>query len=504
MQRPAAISLSKSRFMAGLQCLKRLYLETHSRQLADPIAPASQAVLDSGTGVGELARQRFPGGVLVREQFYEHSQAVASTAKAMQDESIPSLYEAAFTFEGIRTRVDVLRRTGGGSYDLVEVKSSTGVKAEHVADVAIQLYVLEGSGVPVAGVFLMHIDTSYVYTGGPYDLDSLFRIEDITERARAYLESLRGQLSGMWETLALDAPPPIEIGPQCSRPYRCPFYGLCHQGLPEHYVEQLPSANAGLLERLRSQGILDIRHIPPEFTGLSRTQQRVRNAVAEGLPYIGQGLASAIEGVGRPVYFLDFETFNPGLPVYPMTSPYQVIPFQWSLHLQGSAGGLSHQAYLHAGADDPRQAFASSLLDAVSPEGNILVYSSYERSVTRRLAELLPHLRDALTGLSERYVDLLGIVREHYYHPSFHGSYSLKAVLPALVPDLTYDDLEIREGSVASLYYARMIDPEVSTEEADTLRQAMLAYCERDTLALVRVVDALRAASETQPLSHLP
>ena len=495
MTSPGALSLSKSRFMAGLQCLKRLYLETYSRGLADPVEPAAQAILDSGTGVGELARQRFPGGVLVREEFYEHTQAVASTANAMQDESIPSIYEAAFTFEGIRTRVDVLSRNDGGSYDLVEVKSSTGVKAAHVPDAAVQLYVLEGAGVPVARVFLMHIDTSYVYAGGPYELDSLFRLEDITERARAYLESLPGHLSGMWETLALDAPPPVEIGQQCSRPYRCSFFGLCHGGLPEHYVEQLPGANAGLLERLRGLDILDIRHIPPEFTGLTRTQKRVRKAVAEGLPYVGQGLASAIEGLGSPVHFLDFETFNPSLPVYPMTSPYQVIPFQWSLHVQDSAGTLSHQAYLHTGADDPREAFASSLLDAVAPEGDILVYSSYERSITRRLAELLPHLRDALNGLSERYVDLLGMVREHYYHPAFHGSYSLKVVLPALVPDLTYKDLEIREGSVASLYYARMIDPEVSTAEAGALRQAMLAYCERDTLALVRVVDALRAAS---------
>ena len=495
MTSPSALSLSKTRFMAGLQCLKRLYLETYSRRLADPVDPAAQAVLDSGTGVGELARQRFPGGVLVREEFNRHTQAVASTANAMQDESIPPIYEAAFTFEGIRTRVDVLSRNDGGSYDLVEIKSSTGVKAQHVPDAAIQLYVLEGAGVPVARVFLMHIDTSYVYAGGPYELDSLFRMEDITERARAYLESLPDRLSGMWETLALDAPPPVEIGPQCSRPYRCSFYGSCHRGLPEHHVEQLPGANAGLLERLRSLDILDIRHIPPEFTGLSRTQQRVRKAVAEGLPYVGQGLASAIERLGSPVHFLDFETFNPGLPVFPMTSPYQVIPFQWSLHVQDSAGNLSHQAYLHAGADDPREAFASSLLDAVAPEGDILVYSSYERSITRRLAELLPHLQDALNGLSERYVDLLGMVREHYYHPAFHGSYSLKAVLPALVPDLTYKDLEIREGSVASLYYARMIDPEVSTAEAGALRQAMLAYCERDTLALVRVVDALRAAS---------
>ena len=167
MTGPGALTLSKSRFMAGLQCLKRLYLETYARHLADPRDPGSQAVLDSGTRVGELARQRFPGGVLIGEQYDQHAQAVESTAKAMQYGSIPSLYEAAFTFEGIRTRVDVLVRNDDGAYDLVEVKSSTSAKAEHISDAAIQLYVLEGAGLAVSRAFVMHIDSSYVYGRRP-------------------------------------------------------------------------------------------------------------------------------------------------------------------------------------------------------------------------------------------------------------------------------------------------------------------------------------------------
>ena len=494
MTGPGVLTLSKSRFMAGLQCLKRLYLETYARHLADERDPASQAVLDSGTRVGELARQRFPDGVLIDERYDQHAQAVESTAKAMQDESIPSLYEAAFTFEGIRTRVDVLVRNDDGAYDLVEVKSSTSAKAEHISDAAIQVYVLEGSGVSVSKAFVMHIDSSYVYAGGPYDLDSLFRLQDVTGPVRSYVTSLPTRLNPMWEALAEDDAPPIEIGAHCTRPYRCSFYGLCHADLPEHYVEQLPGARFSLIHQLRSLGILDIGDIPEGFAGLTRLHQRVRRAVADGLPYVDDGLARAIDALAYPLQFLDFETFNPGLPAYPMTRPYQVIPFQWSLHVLDAAGDLSHRAFLHAGEDDPREAFASSLLDTVALEGGILVYSSYEKSITQRLAESLPGYRDALLALSERYVDLLKIVRANYYHPEFRGSFSLKAVLPALVPDLTYGDLEIREGNVASLYFARMIDPKVSEAEREMLRQALLAYCERDTLAMVRVLEALRAA----------
>ena len=487
-------SLSKSRFMAGLQCLKRLYLETYDRHLADERDQASQAILDTGTGVGELARQRFPGGVLIEEQYDQHAQAVESTARAMQDEAIPSLFEAAFTFEGIRTRVDVLDRNDDGTCDLVEVKSSTSAKLEHVADAAIQLYVLEGAGVPVSRAFVMHIDTSYVYAGGPYDLDSLFRLQDVTGSVRSYVESLPAWLALMWEVLAQEEAPPIGIGAHCTKPYRCSFYGLCHAALPDHYVGQLPRVKADLVQRLRGLGILDIRDIPEHLPGLSQPQRRVREAVVEGRPYVGTGLARAIDAMAYPLQFLDFETFNPGLPAYPMTRPYQTIPFQWSLHVQDADGVLDHRAFLHDDLDDPREAFASSLLEAVEPEGDILVYSSYEKTITRGLAELLPHLREKLTALSERYVDLYRLVVANYYHPDFHGSYSLKAVLPALVPDMTYGDLEVREGSVASLYFAKMIHADTPEAEREQLREALLAYCERDTLAMVRVLQALRAA----------
>ena len=496
MTGPGGLTLSKSRFMAGLQCLKRLYLETYARHLADPRDPGSQAVLDSGTRVGELARQRFPGGMLIGEEPHRHAQAVESTAKAMQDASIPAMYEAAFMFEGIRSQVDVLVRNDDATYDLVEVKSSTSAKSEHVADAAVQLYVLEGAGLEVSRVFIMHIDSSYVYAGGPYNLDLLFRLQDVTGQVRSYVESLPGRLTPMWETLALHEAPSVEIGTHCSRPYTCSFYGSCHSHLPEHYVEQLPRAKPELLERLRSISVLDIRDIPPELTGLSKAQQRVHSAVLDNLPYVGDGLSYAIERFKHPLHFLDFETFSPALPVYPLTRPYQVIPFQWSLHVQDAGGELGHREFLHDGTDDPREAFACSLLDAVGPEGDILVYSSFEKSRTKELAELMPHHAEALMALSERYVDLLGIVRAHYYHPDFHGSYSLKTVLPALVPNLTYEDLEVREGSVASLHYARMIEPGVSEAERAELRQALLAYCERDTLAMVRVLEALQAASK--------
>jgi hypothetical protein len=492
MTRDTIPLLSKSRFAAGLQCPKRLFLECYSPDLAEPADISQQAVMDTGTAVGRLARQRFPGGRLIEEEYYQHAAAMTATTAAIADGSVPAIYEAAFTFDGVRIRTDVLGRNADGTFDLVEVKSSTSVKAEHVPDVAIQLYVLDGSGIAVRRACLLHIDNTYVYDGGSYDLERLFRLEDVSDQACAFVRmQVPNSLASMNEILLREQPPEVEIGRQCANPYQCEFYQHCREGTPEHHIEQLPRTTSGLIQALLNAGILEIREIPEGFPGLSPAQQRVRECVVAGQPYVGPGLAAALDGAERPLHFLDFETFNPALPIYPGTRPYQVIPFQWSLHVQDSAGNLSHYSFLHDGDTDPREAFVLSLLDAIEPQGTIVVYTGFEQSRLRELADTFPQYSDQLMGLCGRMLDLHAVIRDHYYHPGFHGSYSMKAVLPAVVPELGYDDLEIQEGGHASVAFARMISSETEESERRRLRQALLDYCRRDTEAMVRVLDVL-------------
>ena len=222
--------LSKSRFMAGLQCLKRLYLEYHRRELADPVGMSQQAIFDSGTAVGELARGQFPGGRLVEERYFELREAERTTMRLLSDDSIPSLFEPAFTFKGVHTRLDILRRTQGDEFDLIEVKSTTGLKNVHIPDVAIQLHVVEGCGVPIRRAYLMHIDNAYVYEGGDHNLDGLFAMEEVTDRARSYIETgVSDNLPQMWESLESAEALTIETGRHCKTPYTCPFFGHCHR-----------------------------------------------------------------------------------------------------------------------------------------------------------------------------------------------------------------------------------------------------------------------------------
>ncbi len=485
--------LSKTRLSAGLQCHKRLFLECYSPELADPIDPGQQAIFDSGTAVGELARERIPNGCLIEEEHYLHAKAVATTKEALADRTVPAIYEAAFTHDGIRVRVDILARRRGDVFDLVEVKSSTGVHEQHFPDVGIQLHVVEGAGIKVRRAILLHIDRDYVYEGGPLDVGRLFHLEDVTAGAREFIQSAApSAIAGMRQALEQDEPPPIDIGRHCTRPYRCAFYEYCREGAPDHHIEQLPRASAGLLDRLAEAGIRDIGDIPAAFPGLSELQQRVRQCVSSGQIYVEPGLKAALNGVTYPVHFLDFETFSPALPTYPGTRPYQVIPFQWSLHIRDGSGELCHQAFLADGDDDPRERFTISLLDAVGSEGTIVAYSGYEQSTIRQLAADHATYAERLLGLDDRFLDLLEVIRRHYYHPNFHGSYSIKAVLPAVVAGAGYRDLEIQDGNEASLTFTQMMSAEMEEDERKRIRKALLAYCRRDTEAMVWIFDALR------------
>jgi predicted RecB family nuclease len=480
--------LSKSRFMSGLQCHKRLYLECFHRDLADPVSEQQQQLFDSGTEVGKLARTLFPDGVLISEDHMDHQGAMAATQRALASNLVPAIYEAAFLHDGIRIRADVLVPHKGGDFDLVEVKSTTRLKDEHVSDVGIQLYVLLGHGLPVRRASLCHLNREYIYDGGEYKLSELFTLKDITYECTAMQRELPVLLEEMRRDLAKEWPPEIEVGRQCTSPNTCQFYSHCHRNESDYPIEQLPRAEGQLLDALKAAGIRDIHDIPEHFAGLSELQQRVRDCVVTNQPYLNDELPRQLRSLRPPVHFLDFETFNPPLPLYAGTRPYQQVPFQWSLHTLTDDGSLRHAEFLHDGEGDPREPFATSLVDALGDRGPVLVYSSFESARIRELAAAIPALANDLRAIAEgRLVDLLQLVRTHYYHPAFHGSFSIKSVLPAVAPHLDYSDLVIGDGTLASMAYAEMIGADTPQERKREIRKNLLAYCERDTLAEVEL-----------------
>jgi Domain of unknown function(DUF2779) len=478
--------LSKTRFMSGMQCHKRLWLELFQPELAAERDAATQARLDEGTLVGEVARGYVPGGTLVGESREELAVALRRTEALLAEKSVPAIYEATLTHDQVLIRADILRRNRGGSFDLLEVKSSTEVKDEHLWDVAIQAHVLRGGGLRLRRQGLLLIDTGYVYPGGAYDLQALFTLQDVTAEVEPLLPQVPGNLAAMRVPLRSSTAPEIAPGEQCWAPYECPYTGLCIPPEPEHSVAELYYARAPLLERLAADGITTIAQIPPDYR-LSELQQRQRAAVTSAEPYEDPAIRDVLAQLERPLFFLDFETFNPALPLYPGTRPYQMVPFQWSAHRLAADGALTHLEFLHDGTDDPREPFVRELLQALGKEGPVCVYSHFERDRLRELQTALPGHAKRIERILERLVDLLPIVRGHVYHPEFHGSFSLKSVLPALVPDSGYGDLTISDGGSASAAYWGLATGQVPAPERARVRQDLLDYCGRDTEALVRL-----------------
>ncbi len=478
--------LSKSKYMAGLQCLKRLYLEIHHPELAAETDPATQAIMDTGTRVGALAQETIPGGVLVDVEHTAVRGGLARTAALLGDPAVPAIFEGFIAFDGVLVRPDLLERIGGSRWRLTEVKSTSQVKPEHQDDLAIQAYVLAGADLSLDACRLMHIDSGYLYPGGPLNLHRFFAAEDLTREVANRQAAIPDQLHIMREALGGANVPVVEADDHCHRPYTCPFWDHCTKDKPSRWVYYLPGSRKAFQD-LAAQGIQTIDEIPAGFR-LNLIQQRVK----DDIEWIGPGLCAALDTIRYPVHHLDFETVGSAIPLFPNTHPYQAIPFQWSDHIETVDSAVRHEEYLHDDVSDPREEVALSLLRTLGREGSICVYTTYEQTILTALADALPPLREALLAVVARLWDLHPVIRSHYYHPGFAGSYSIKVVLPALVPALAYDDLEIQEGALASLQFHRMAFGGLDDREQARIREALLEYCARDTLALVELRRALR------------
>jgi predicted RecB family nuclease len=482
--------LSKSKYLAGLQCPLRLWHQCFNPDLASPVSPTQQALFDTGHDVGRLATRLYPEGILMETDPLRHEQAVCETVRAIENSKVKSIYEASFSHDGVRVKVDILSRLGRGKWSLIEVKSSTKVKNEYLPDVGVQYHVLKGSGLKIERVILTHLNNQYVYDGRELDLENLFTSSDLTQEAIGYQEELQEKLKGLKDMLKRSHPSEIIPSRHCYSPNLCEFWEHCTEIMPEHWIMDLSGISQRKLDKLASIGVQDIRDVPDTFP-LAEIQDRIRRCVKKDGEYISSELRGELEDVEYPVHFLDFETLGLALPRYAGTKPYHKIPFQWSDHVLHKEGRIEHKEYLCEEDKDPREKFAKTLLAALGKKGSIVTYTNYEEGVIKKLAEDLPQYRDQLLGTLGRVKDLYAIIRRNYYHPGFHGSFSLKSVVPALLPDMDYENLAIQEGQQAGMEYLRMLDPSTSTQEREKIKSDLLAYCGQDTLTMVKIREKL-------------
>jgi hypothetical protein len=455
--------LSKSRITAGLQCGKRLWLAVHRPEL-EAYSADTQRRFAAGHDVGKVARELYPGGVLIGEGA-NLSQAVRETEEALARPGDVTLYEATFRHKGVLIRADILERRNGRCR-MVEVKSATRLKEYHLQDIAIQGWVTEGAGVPLDGLSVAVIDTDFVYPGGG-DYRGLLREVPVADQARPIMAHIPGWVRGFNELLA-GPMPGIRTGAQCRRPFECPFIAFCEG--QEGKVSCAPGE-----ERDADGGCA----LPPD-------------------PALGRLDPAATVFLGTlayPRYYLDFETVQFAVPVWAGTRPFQQVVFQWSCHVEERPGEVEHREFLDTSGEAPMRAAAESLLDAVGERGPIFVYHDFEKWRLMEMAAMLPDLAPRLEAVTGRLVDLLRLTRDHYDHPALGGSYSLKTVLPTVDAELDHALLdEVQDGLSAQAAYHESIDPRTTGERREALRRALLEYCALDTLALVRVAHRFTAA----------
>lgn len=481
--------LTKSRIAEYEQCEKRFWLSLHRPELA---AVAGGSLFAGGNQVGGLARALLPNGVAATE--IDAVAAVEQTAELVQAHPDRPIFEAAFRHERVLVRADVLLPEEGG-WRMIEVKSSGSVKAYQLADLATQVWVAQGAGLPLAGAVIRHVDTSFTYPGGG-EYAGLFKDAEVHGQLGPLVSGRADLVREAWG-LALAGEPAKEPGQHCSDPFECPFTAYCLQNAPaqpDYPVTLLPGvAGKKIAAELSAAGYNDLRDVPIGAIE-PPAQIRIHEATRSGIPYHDRAaFAAAVGAWSFPRYYLDFETIAHVVPPWAGTRPYQAVPFQFSCHVEEADGALTHTGFLDLSGDDPSRACAEALIDCIGDEGAIITYNvAFERGCITGLAARFPDLSDALMARAERLVDALPLVRAHYYHRDMRGSYSIKAVLPVVAPHLSYSDLEgVRDGQGAQIAYLEATAPETAPQRRDQLQAQLSSYCGLDTLAMVELVRAL-------------
>lgn len=485
-----AYYLTKSKYLNGLQCHKRLWYEKNHPERAAATSRSQQRIIDQGREVGRLARERFPEGRLIAAR--DSVESVEQTQAAISS-GIPYIFEASFIFNGIWVRCDILEKDSD-SWKIIEVKASNNVKEknkdkykeEYLHDLAIQKYVLTEAGISISGTQLMHTNRGCVYP----DLCNLYVIEDVTGEVDRLMDDVPNNIETFKVLLDGDVEPEVLIGRHCDKPHTCPFKDHCWKDVPEHSIFTIPNLR-GRQAELVGRDILSIHDLPADFR-LTENQRAYVDTVLNDQPEIDdEAIRDKFSDIEYPIHFFDFETSNPAIPRFEGLRPYQQFPFQYSCHILQSDDSLTHHEYLHTDTTDPRLPLVESLLNHISDVGSVIVYSaSFERRILEGLAQSFPEHSEALQSIISRLWDQRLIFEKRYKHPKFYGSTSLKNVLPVLVPCLSYEDLDIQEGDDAQAVWNTMI--RTTNEEArNNMINNLKEYCEMDTLAMFKIHRAL-------------
>jgi hypothetical protein len=465
--------LTKTNFLRYRDAPMHLWAEKNGQIEVDPTT-YQRYLFDQGEEIGNLAK------------------AFLKETIRSRDAKLEVTIEHDFRDGHFEARADVMVFDPQEQiYDLYEIKSATSVKPENLYDVTFQRLVCQAS-IQIRNVYIVHVNKEYVRQG-ELDFDQFFIIEDVTDEVDQLKDEVYGARGDAWEVTTSVSPHEIMT---CTKPSECPCPGLCHPDLPKYPIYDLPRLSEVKARELRAEGILAIEDIPDDYS-LSERQKKQVGAVKAGKAFIDiNAIKSELAKLQFPLHFLDYETYNPGIPNYDGYKPYQNMVFQYSLHVyEPPHSEVAHYECLVTEPNDPGIRLVEHLSKHIGEKGSVVVWNkTFEAERNKEMAELYPDYRGILLNINERIFDLMEIFKQgHYIHPDFHGSYSIKKVLPVLVTDhdLSYDDLPIPKGEEAMMAWLGIMRGILSEEEVVTTKQELLRYCELDTMALVKNWKAL-------------
>ena len=487
------LHLSKSKYCNAVQCPKMLWMQTNRPELFDD-SVMNQAVLDNGSEVGDLAMGLF--GEYVEVPFDKDLGKMIEKTEELLEAGTPTICEASFLYEGLFCSVDILKNLGGNRLELYEVKSSTSIHDIYYHDVAFQYYVLTKLGYEVTKACLVHVNKEYI-RHGELDIQELFRINDLSDDVRARFAEVDSNLDFFSRYLDTVDEPQRLLGEYCFKPYACGFFKHCSKDLPQPNVFQLAGMQLRKKMGFYREGRVSFEDLSKDKSLNGNCMLQIEHEINDLPPLIDRrSITAFMRGLSYPIYFLDFESFQPAIPLYEDSHPFEQIVFQYSLHyIEQEGGTLYHKEYLAEPGEDPRRGLAEQLCRDIPMDVCVTAYNmTFEKGRIKELAQLFPDLADHLMNIHDHIVDLMIPFRnKNYYCKAMQGSYSIKYVLPALFPDdpaLDYHNLEgIHHGGEASAAFSNM--QYMPPDQLKTTRHNLLKYCELDTYAMVKVWERL-------------
>ena len=481
--------LSKSKYCKGVQCDKILWLDKNKPDVA--VYEDNSSVLDNGTKVGELAKNLF--GEYADVSFNEDLNKMIDETKELLKNKVCNICEASFDYNGNFCSVDILRKNND-EYEIYEVKSSTKVSDIYLDDISYQYYVLTKLGYKVTGSYIVHINSEYV-RHGDLELDKLFKIVNVDDVVKERQEFVEDKIKEINEYMKTKEEEKRDIDEYCFKPYKCPYFDYC-SSLEKPNVFDLRGMSNKRKIKLYKDGLYEYRKLLDTNINNSYKEQIDFEINNKEDKINIKKIKSFLNTLYYPMYFLDFETFQESVPSYDDISPYEQVPFQYSLHyIDKENGELKHTEFLGDGFSDPRRRLAEQLVKDIPLDVCVLAYNmSFEQNVIEKLSKIYPDLKDHLLNINNNMKDLMVPFKARdYYSKDMHGSYSIKYVLPALFPNeesLNYHNLDmVHNGNEASNAYSSL--PSLSKEEQQKLRDNLLKYCYLDTYAMVKIYDKL-------------